>query len=93
MQVTQKYWAVANKDYCERGWNLRLLNWDPKGVEGYILVRDDPYELTIEVPDAFDFRLGMADAIRAEIKKVQADAQNKITELTEALNSILAIEG
>lgn len=94
MKVTGKFWAVAdNNQYGEKSaWTVRLLNWNPKGLDGYILVRDEPYELTIDVPDEFDFRLGMADAIREKIKKVRADAENEITRLTESLNSILAIE-
>jgi len=94
MKVTGKFWAIAdNNPYSEKpAWTLRLLNWNPKGVDDYVLVRDEPYELTIGVPDEVDFRLGMADVIRDKIKKVRADAENEITRLTESLNSILAIE-
>lgn len=94
MQRTQKFWAVAENDNLSAtpAWTLRLFNWNPKGLPDYVLVREEPYLITIDVPDEFDFRVGVADSIREKIKKVQAEAQNEITRLTEALNSILAIE-
>lgn len=94
MQMTQKYWAVADVDaYSKSSFGIRLLNWNPKGLPEYMLVREDPYVITVDVPDTFDLRLAQADAVRGQIKKVQAQAQNEITRLTEVLNSILAIEG
>jgi hypothetical protein len=94
MKVTQKFWAVADNDglSTKPAFTLRLLNWNPEGLHDYVLVRKEPYEIAIDLPDEFDFRLGMAGAIRGKIQNVQAEAQNEIMRLTEALNSILAIE-
>lgn len=95
MQVTQKYWAVADAEYSTTPGKcrIRLLNWDPEGVSDYLLVRKEPYDITIELPPTFDIREGQANQVREKIKEVQAKAQNEITRLTERLNSILAIEG
>lgn len=95
MQITQKFWAIAEpKMFEEQGrWDLRLLNWSPKNLPEYLLIRSEPYEITVDIPEEFNLRDLQADGIRAEIRKIQAETQNKITELTVRLNSILAIEG
>jgi hypothetical protein len=94
MQVTQKYWAVAETTSHIRGkYEVKLFNWDPSGLSHYMLIREEPYEITIDIPDSFDLREAQASQIRAEIKKVQAESQNQITILTQQLNNLLAIEG
>ena len=93
---TQDFWAVADTDGYGLGfgeYEIRLLNWNPANSPGYMLIRQEPYSLTIEVPDSFSLQRAQAKGIEAEIKMVQAQAQNRITELTAKLNSILAIEG
>lgn len=92
---TQEFWAVADTDKfgLKRGeFEIRLLNWDPSDTKGYMLIRSEPCLLNIDVPDEFCLQQAQAKAIKEEIQKVQAEAQNRITELTAHLNSILAIE-
>lgn len=95
MQVTQKFWAVADAELSSAPgkFTLRLFNWDPSGVSDYLLLRKEPYEITIDLPEESALREMQANQVREQIKKIQAEAGNAITLLTERLNSILAIEG
>jgi hypothetical protein len=93
---TQEFWAVADHyewKHKAGEFDIRLTTFDPAGLPEYTLIRAEPYAITIEIPDGFDIRTGQAEAIRCEIEMVRANAQNRITELTAKLNSILAIEG
>lgn len=93
MKVTQKYWAVADKDvYGDSPFVLRLLNWNPRGVAGYILVRDEPYEFTVDVPDEFDIRAGLVANLESEKLAVMAAYQKRVTEINAQIQQLLAIE-
>lgn len=55
-------------------------------------VRVGTMSVTVRLDDDDTLRNSAAETIRAEIKEVQAKAQNAITELTRKLNEVLALE-
>tara|TARA_R110002126_G_scaffold82577_1_gene202421 strand:- start:203 stop:478 length:276 start_codon:yes stop_codon:yes gene_type:complete len=51
-----------------------------------------PQEIEIEVPDNYDPRAQQIAALEAEKKRVMAEYQKTVTEITERINRLQAIE-
>ena len=59
---------------------------------GYIPVAIKEFELSFDIPDDFDPVNGHIDALKAEKQKIAADAQVKMNNLEEQIQSLLCIE-
>ena len=51
-----------------------------------------PQEIEIEVPDNYDPRAQQISALEAEKKRVMAEYQKTVTDITERINKLQAIE-
>lgn len=56
----------------------------------YVLV--GPHEIIAEIPDSFDPRQKLAENLRAEKKRLQAEFNKRVTEIDRQIQTYLAIE-
>jgi hypothetical protein len=83
--------------------NIHYIKWDWEADGKYAVYShkmDDStfishiceQEIEIEVPDDFDPRAQQIAALEAEKKKVMAEYQKTVTDITERINKLQAIE-
>jgi hypothetical protein len=51
-----------------------------------------PHEIIAEIPDSFDPRQQLADNLKAEKKRLQAEFNKRVTEIDRQIQTYLAIE-
>lgn len=59
---------------------------------GYILVTTKEVEVLIDIPEGFDPVTGQVDSLKKEKQKIGAEAQLKMNNIDEQIQSLLAIE-
>ena len=59
---------------------------------GYILVSYKDVEITMDIPEGYDKNTAHIDSLKAEKQKIAGDAQLKMNNLEEQIQSLLAIE-
>jgi hypothetical protein len=59
---------------------------------GYIPITTKDIEVSIDIPEDFDPVNGHIDSLKAEKQKIAAEAQLKMNNLEEQIQSLLAIE-
>jgi len=57
---------------------------------GYVTVM--PFALEVGIPDDFDPRAGMVEALKAEKIKLMADFQNRVTEIERKISELTCLE-
>lgn len=90
--IKKKMFIHAEKDYSAEGsFKLNLMACDMSQY-GYILIGEVEVSADYELPENFNFTQAEIDALRKEQKRIQADANNKITRIEEHIQSLLCIE-
>lgn len=70
---------------------ISLLDFDgSKYNTDLVAIRHQEFE--VEIPDDFDPRPKQIEALKAEARKVKAEAHKKITEIEDAISKLTAIE-
>ena len=83
--LTAKDWlGEGNYDYD--------IQFSDMSEYGYIFVAKKEIEFSMEVPEGFDPVNGHIDALKAEKQRIAGEAQIKMNNLEEQIQSLLAIE-
>jgi hypothetical protein len=72
------------------GFTYYFWSSDVTGIDGHIGA--GTFEVNYEPPKGFDPRAGAVAALEAEKKRVQAEFQNRITEIEAQINKFTALE-
>ena len=90
-KIKQTAFVHAEKDYVKGGHNL-VLYFSDMSQYGYIFIGEVEVSVDFDLPDNFSFTQAEIDVLRKEQKRIQAEAQNKITRIEEKIQSLLCIE-
>lgn len=86
---THTIYLTAKKIGREYSYGIELVDMSEYG---YINVETKEIELSMDVPEGYDPVTGHIDALRDEKQKIGAEAQVKINNIEEQIQSLLAIE-
>ncbi len=90
--IKKTMFVHAEKDYsAERSFKLNLMACDMSKY-GYIKIGEVEVSVDYDLPENFNFTQAEIDALRKEQKRIQAEAQNKITQIEEHIQSLLCLE-
>ena len=89
--IKQNMLVHSVKDYVKGGHNL-VLFYSDMSQYGYIFIGEVEVSVDYDLPDNFNYTQAEIDSLRKEQKRIQAEAQNKITRIDEKIQSLLCIE-
>ena len=81
----------AQRDYVTSGVRFSAVGCDMSQY-GYTLLETKQVSVEFEIADDFNLDAEEIKAMRAEQKRIQADAQMKLTQIEERIQSLLCIE-
>ncbi len=81
----------AQRDYLTRGIRFSAVGCDMREY-GYTLIETKQVSVGFEIADDFSFDAEEIKAMRAEQKRIQAEAQMNVTRIEERIQSLLCIE-
>ena len=90
-KIKQTAFVHAEKDCVKGGHNL-VLYYSDMSQYGYIFIGEVEVSVDFDLPDNFSFTQAEIDVLRKEQKRIQAEAQNKVTRIEEKIQSLLCIE-
>ena len=64
--------------------------WSEDSRDGHVWIRE--HSIEVDVPDNFDPRPSMVEALRKEKERIRAEFAAKVTELDKQINNLLALE-
>ena len=90
--IKKTMFVHAQKSYFgEEEFMLNLMSCDMSQF-GYIFIGEVEVSVNYDLPDNFNYTQAEIDVLRKEQKRIQAEAQNKITRIEEKIQSLLCIE-
>ena len=89
--IKQNMFVHSEKDYATGGYKLDL-HYGDMSKYGYVCIGEVEVSVDFDLPDNFSFTQAEIDVLRKEQKRIQAEAQNKITRIEEKIQSLLCIE-
>lgn len=92
MKVTIKGYITYRKYSWDEKPTYTVYGFDPTNYidADEVLLMEHDFE--VEVPDNFDPRPGQIAALKAKKEKVQAEFSQRVKEIDEKINSLLALE-
>lgn len=79
------------KEHRWKGLDLNFYGWEDMKAAGLICVA--PAIVTFDVPDNYDPRGSLVEALKLEEQRITAEFQDRVTAIHAQINQYLALEG
>lgn len=78
------------KEHQWKGLDLSFFAWEDMKQQGFILLA--PAVVTFEIPDNYDPRASLVEALKIEEQRITAEFQEKVTAIHAQINRYMALE-